>query len=169
MSKFKTGQTIPAKFVLKNAAGASCSRRSTRRSHVAPILVPASAAALENPASPCRRTPRPVQKGRQSVSLQLDNEGHAAGPLSHLREPCVMARPARWTSASRSRRVPITDDGSGCICLMGVAATRTGRGRENARAFSGCTREANQCPCVRGNSVEAAGRGPLAARGESLS
>ena len=35
MSKFKTGQTIPAKFVLKNAAGQSFSRRGIRRSRSA--------------------------------------------------------------------------------------------------------------------------------------
>ena len=38
MSKFKAGQTIPAKFVLKNAAGAVCNRRRiptfTRTGHL---------------------------------------------------------------------------------------------------------------------------------------
>ena len=88
MSKFKAGQTIPAKFVLKNAAGAVVQQAGiptfTRTDRLGACD---SAAALENP-EPVPADVVPQYKlGRRPVSLQLEHERTAGGPVSHLREP----------------------------------------------------------------------------------
>ena len=88
MSKFKAGQTIPAKFVLKNAAGAAVQQTGiptfTRTDRLGACD---SAAALENP-EPVSADVVPQYKwDGSSVSLQLEHEGTVGGPVSHLREP----------------------------------------------------------------------------------
>ena len=88
MSKFKAGQTIPAKFVLKNAAGAVVQQTGiptfTRTDRLGACD---SAAALENPELVSADVVPQVQMGRCPVSLQLEHERTAGGPVSHLREP----------------------------------------------------------------------------------
>ena len=88
MSKFKAGQTIPAKFVLKNAAGAAVQQTGvptfTRTDRLGACD---SSAALENPEPVSASVVPRYHLGRRPVSLQLEHEGTAGWPVSHLREP----------------------------------------------------------------------------------
>ena len=88
MSKFKAGQTIPAKFVLKNAAGAAVQQTGIPTfTHTAPLGACDSAAALENPEPvPASVVPQYTWDG-SPVSLQLEHEGTTGWPVSHLRQP----------------------------------------------------------------------------------
>ena len=88
MSKFKAGQTIPAKFVLKNAAGAAVQQTGIPTFTRTNVLGACdSSAALENPRARAGQRRASIHLGRRPVSLQLEHEGLAAGPVSHLREP----------------------------------------------------------------------------------
>ncbi len=99
MSKFKAGQTIPAKFVLKNAAGAVVQQTGVPTFTRTSVLAPAIRARRSRLRSSCR------------LASCLSTSGTApsittTGARRDCRRACiassrtlVMARSARWTSA----------------------------------------------------------------------
>ena len=87
MSKFKAGQTIPAKFVLKNAAGAVVQQTGIPTFTRTDVLGACDSTAASRSGARVGRRRASVQVGRQPVSLQLEHEGTDGGPVSHLRQP----------------------------------------------------------------------------------
>ena len=116
MSKFKAGQTIPAKFVLKNAAGAVVQQTGIPTFTRTGLLGACdSIAALENPELVSADVVPQYNWDGSQYHYNWSTKGLTAGRIAS--SPTLrMARPARWTSASRSRRGHRPqDDGSGCM------------------------------------------------------
>ena len=102
MSKFKAGQTIPAKFVLKNAAGAVVQQTGIPTFTRTDVLGACdSAAALENPEPVSAERRASVQLGRQLSTT-------TTGARRDCRRACIASSRTSRDGTARSVDICLT-------------------------------------------------------------